>query len=49
MYVPLVNRAAVDHVLARRFRLESDLVYWMTDEPLADLTRYVLTSPPFFV
>jgi GNAT superfamily N-acetyltransferase len=49
MYLPLVNRAAVDHALARRFRLEPDLAHWMTDEPFADLTRYVLTSPPFFV
>jgi hypothetical protein len=36
-------------VLERRFRLEPDLSSWMTDEPSADLTRYSLTNPAFFV
>ncbi|HUH98685.1 MAG TPA: GNAT family N-acetyltransferase [Anaerolineales bacterium] len=47
--VPMVNRAAVDHLLGRGCRLESFFEFFMADAPFGKFENYVLTSPPFFV
>jgi GNAT superfamily N-acetyltransferase len=49
MDVPLVNRAAVDHLLGRGFRLEDFTLFLMSDEPFGALDRYVVTSPALFL
>jgi GNAT superfamily N-acetyltransferase len=49
MQLPLVNRAALDHLLARGFRLEDFTTFFMTDAPLGRFENYVLTSPPFIL
>lgn len=46
--VPLTARAAVDHLLARGFRVDPFVMLFFTDGPTDGLERYVLTSPPFF-
>jgi len=47
--VPLVNRAALDYLLARGFQLADVTNFLMSDEPFGDFERYLFTSPPFFV
>lgn len=47
--VALVARAAIDHLLARGFRLDPFLMLFFSDGPVDGLDRYVLTSPPFFL
>ena len=47
--VPLINRAAVDHVMGRGFRLDAFPMLFMSDGAVATFERYVLTNPPFFV
>jgi len=47
--VPLVNRSAVDHLLARGFQLLDLPTLLMSDEPFGDFERYVVSSPPFFL
>jgi len=47
--LPLVNRAAVQHLLGRGFQLEPFVAVLMSDEPFGEFTNYVLTSPPFFL
>ncbi len=47
--VPLVNRAAVEYLLARGCRLDSFFAFVMSDAPFGRFERYILTSPPFFV
>jgi GNAT superfamily N-acetyltransferase len=47
--LPLVNRAAVQHLLGRGFQLEPFVGVLMSDEPFGEFTNYVLTSPPFFL
>ena len=49
MNVPLVNRAAVDHLLGRGFRLEDFTMFAMSDEPFGNFERYVISSPAFFL
>ncbi len=46
--LPLVARTAIDHLLARGFRVDPFLMLFFTDGPIDGLDRYVLTSPPFF-
>jgi GNAT superfamily N-acetyltransferase len=46
---PLINRAAVDHLLARGCRLEPFLTLFLSDEPFGRFENYILTSPPFFM
>jgi hypothetical protein len=47
--LPLVNRAAVQHLLARGFQLEPFVAALMSDEPFGKFTNYILSSPPFFL
>jgi hypothetical protein len=47
--VPLINRAAVGHLLGRGYRLHPFFAFLMSDEPFGRFENYVLFSPPFFV
>ena len=47
--LPLVNRAAVQHLLAKGFQLEPFVAALMSDEPFGKFTNYILSSPPFFL
>jgi hypothetical protein len=47
--VPLINRAAVDHLLRRGFRLQPFFAFMMSDAPFGQFENYVLFSPPFMV
>jgi GNAT superfamily N-acetyltransferase len=49
MYLPLINRAAVDYLLGRGFRMEEFTVLFMSDEPFGRFENYVITCPPFFI
>jgi len=45
---PTVARPAIDHLLARGFRVDPFVMLVFTDGPIDRLDGYVLTSPPFF-
>lgn len=45
----LVARTAIDHLLARGFRVDPFLMLFFSDGRVDGLDRYVLTSPPFFL
>jgi len=47
--VPMVNRAAVDYLLSRGFKMESFFEFFMADSPFGKFENYILTSPPFFI
>ncbi|HEU4323360.1 MAG TPA: GNAT family N-acetyltransferase [Roseiflexaceae bacterium] len=47
--LPLVNRAAVDYLLAQGFRLDPFTVLFMTDAPLGNFEQYIISSPGFFL
>jgi GNAT superfamily N-acetyltransferase len=47
--VPLINRAAVDHLLARGFRLSAFTGLFMSDAPFGKFENYIFPSPPFFL
>ncbi|MDP9358451.1 MAG: GNAT family N-acetyltransferase [Chloroflexota bacterium] len=48
--VPLVNRAAVDHLLRRGFRLDGTFpMFFMSDEAFGAFEHYIVSSPPFFL
>lgn len=47
--LPMVNRAAIDYFLARKFSLDSFVALYMSDAPFGKFENYVLTSPPFFL
>ena len=48
--VPLVNRAAVDHLLERGFRLDATFhTFFMSDEAFGAFEHYIITDPPFFL
>jgi GNAT superfamily N-acetyltransferase len=47
--VPLINRAAVDHLLGRHYRMDTIFALYMSDAPLGRLENYVVTSPPIFL
>lgn len=47
--VPLTNRAAIDHLLRRDYRLEGWVASVMSDAPFGRFDRYIGTSPPFFL
>jgi GNAT superfamily N-acetyltransferase len=46
---PMINRAAVDYLLARRYRLDPFVALFMSDVPLGKFENYLCTSPPFFL
>jgi len=46
--IPLTNRAALDHVLRRRFHLGTEFVmFYLTDGLAPRLERYIFTAPGF--
>jgi GNAT superfamily N-acetyltransferase len=45
----LTARTALDHLLARGFRVDPFLMLLFTDGPVDGMDRYVLTAPPFFL
>jgi GNAT superfamily N-acetyltransferase len=47
--VPMINAAAVTHLLARGFRFDAFFAYFMSDAPYGRFERYLFMSPPFFV
>lgn len=47
--IPLINRAAVDHLLACGFQLDPHFSFVMMDEPLGKFENYLFTSPPFLL
>lgn len=46
--VPLINRAAVDYLLARKCRLHDDYLLFMSDAPFGRFENYIQCSPPMF-
>jgi hypothetical protein len=46
--VPMINRTAVNYLLARGFRLDSFFAFVMSDAPFGKFENYIFTSPPFF-
>ncbi len=48
-FVPMVNGAAIGHLLARGYRLDPFLATFFSDGHRPRFESYVLTSPPFFV
>jgi GNAT superfamily N-acetyltransferase len=47
--IPMVNRAAVDYLLGRGYRIDAFMATLMSDRPFGRLENYVVTSPPFFL
>lgn len=47
--VPLINQAAVDYLLARGYRIESFMVFLMSDVPFGKFENYIVTSPMFIL
>jgi GNAT superfamily N-acetyltransferase len=47
--VPLINRAAVSYLLARRFLLAEWFGFFMSDEPFGTFENYIQCSPGFFL
>lgn len=47
--VPLVNRAAVDHLLGRGYRIDPFYVHVLADESSMRLDRWVHTGPVFII
>ena len=47
MSVALINRAALDHLLGRGYRLQSFPMIFFSDVKLGRLDRYVFFSPAF--
>jgi GNAT superfamily N-acetyltransferase len=47
--VPMINRAAVDYLLARGCQMDAFISLFMSDEPFGRMENYLLPSPPFFV
>ncbi len=49
MNVPMINRAAVDYLLDRGFRLEDFTVLFMSDVAFGKFEQYIISSPAFFM
>ena len=47
--VPQINRAAVKHLLARGFKLDPFLAFFMSADAFGKFENYIFTSPPFFM
>ncbi|HEX3759860.1 MAG TPA: hypothetical protein VHW23_14195 [Kofleriaceae bacterium] len=45
--VALINRAALDHLLGRGYRLQSFPMIFFSDAELGRLDRYIFFSPAF--
>lgn len=46
---PMLNHAAVDYMLARGFKLDENIILFMSDEPFGRFEKYISYSPPFFL
>jgi GNAT superfamily N-acetyltransferase len=46
--VPMVNRAAIDALLGRGFRMDPFMALFMSDRPFGKFENYIVLSPPFF-
>ncbi len=47
--VPVVNQAAVDYLLGRKYKIHCMVTILMDDDQIANYENYILTSPPFFL
>jgi GNAT superfamily N-acetyltransferase len=47
--IPMINRAAVDYLLARGYHMASFIATSMSDVPFGEFENYILPSPPFFM
>ncbi len=47
--VPLINRQAVAHLLARGYQMQPFFAFLMSDGPIGRFENYVLFSPPYFI
>lgn len=47
--VPMVNETAVTYLLSRNFKMDVFMAMFMSNRPLGNFDRYIVTSPPFFV
>jgi hypothetical protein len=47
--LPLINRTAVDYLLARGYQMDSFIALFLSDEPFGQFDRYIFPSPPFFL
>jgi GNAT superfamily N-acetyltransferase len=47
--VPMINRTAVDYLLARGYHMDSFMALSMSDVPFGKFENYILPSPPFFL
>lgn len=46
--VPMINRAAIQHLLSRSFQASPFFTFFMTDQQFGQYENYIFTSPPFF-
>lgn len=46
---PLINRAALDYLLAEGFRMDPFVNHFMSDRPIGHLDRYLVTTPSIFI
>ncbi len=49
LQVLLIDRAAVDYLLAHGFQFEPFSAFFMSDAPLGKFENYMLSSPPIFL
>ena len=47
--VPLVNRSATQHLLARGFKMDAFTAIFMSDKDFGDFGRYIFFGPPFMM
>ena len=47
--VPMVNRGAVDYLLAEKFQMDTTVTVMMNGQPFGDFSRYIFISPPFLI
>jgi GNAT superfamily N-acetyltransferase len=46
---PLINRAAVEYLLANGYRMDGFYEFFMCDKPFGKFENYIFTSPPLFL
>lgn len=49
LQAPLINRAAVNYMLGRGYRLDPSFMFFMSDRRAGLLDRYLITGPPYFM
>jgi GNAT superfamily N-acetyltransferase len=47
--VPLVNQAAVNYLMQRRYEMDNFYAFFMSDAPFGKFEHYIFPSPPFFL